>query len=167
MDQVFAQLLSAEDQKVLDALVIVEQQGDARAIRPLLHALAGSSDQQVRQRITNMLYQVKVSAAVPELVAALDEDGLRSVRRTVLSTFWNAGLDVKDHLEILIGCAIEGDAEECFECLTVIEHQELWPEKDARLALKRVERFLPTEKDAYKAALLGDLAALLRDRLGA
>ena len=65
-----------------------------------------------QQRITEMLYQVKVSGAVPELMKALEDPAQRSVRRTILATFWNAGLDVRDQVEQLVAVAVEGDAED-------------------------------------------------------
>ncbi len=166
LDLAFAALLSEDDAQVLTALARVEEQGDARAIRPLLTALARSRDAKVQQRITDMLYQIKVKDAVPELMAALDEPTLLDVRRTVLATFWNAGLDVRDHLERFVDLALEGDAEECFECLTVIENQEIWPEKAARLGLAKARKAAAAETDAYKAAMLNDLVAVLEERLG-
>jgi HEAT repeat protein len=166
LDLAFAALLSDDDAQVLTALARVEEQGDARAIRPLLTALAKSRDGKVQQRITGMLYQIKVKDAVPELMAALDEPTLLDVRRTVLATFWNAGLDVRDHLERFVDLAVEGDAEECFECLTVIENQEIWPEKATRLGLAKARKAAAAETDAYKGAMLHDLVAVLEERLG-
>ncbi|HMQ76767.1 MAG TPA: hypothetical protein PKE21_12415 [Flavobacteriales bacterium] len=166
MEAVFAALLSADDAKVLGALAAVESRGDVRAIRPLLHALAGARDQGVRQRITSLLNQVKVPGAAAELIAALDEPTLAGVRPAVLSALWNAGLDVRDHLEVLVGVAISGTSEECFECLTVVENQELWPERAARTSVTRLRNASATEADPYKAALLNDLRAVLDDRLG-
>ena len=166
MDQVFAQLLSADDKKVLEALATVEAQGNAKAIRPMLHSLAGTKDHAVQQRIMALLFEVKVSDAVPELISALDEPGLRGVRKTILATFWNAGLDVQEHLETLVSCAIEGDAEECFECLTVIEHQELWPEKAVRTAILRLKKASEGEADPYKGVMLKDLRSVLEERVG-
>lgn len=167
LDLAFAALLSDDDAQVLTALARVEDQGDARAIRPLLTALARSRDAKVQQRITGMLYQIKVKDAVPELMAALNEPTLLEVRRTVLATFWNAGLDVRDHLDRFVDLAVEGDAEECFECLTVIENQEIWPEKAARLGMAKARKAAAAETDAYKGALLNDLVAVLEERLGA
>ncbi|MFN6177540.1 MAG: hypothetical protein ACK46G_08400 [Flavobacteriales bacterium] len=167
LDLAFAALLSDDDAQVLTALARVEDQGDARAIRPLLTALARSRDAKVQQRITGMLYQIKVKDAVPELMAALNEPTLLDVRRTILATFWNAGLDVRDHLDRFVDLAVEGDAEECFECLTVIENQEIWPEKAARLASAKARKAAAAETDAYKGALLNDLVAVLEERLGA
>jgi HEAT repeat protein len=167
LDLAFAALLSDDDAQVLTALARVEDQGDARAIRPLLTALARSRDAKVQQRITSMLYQIKVKDAVPELMAALNEPTLLDVRRTILATFWNAGLDVRDHLDRFVDLAVEGDAEECFECLTVIENQEIWPEKAARLGMAKARKAAAAETDAYKGALLNDLVAVLEERLGA
>ena len=62
--------------------------------------------------------------------------------------------------------AIEGDAEEVFEVLTVIEHQELLPEKAARKGLASLNKAVSLEKDEYKRTLLSDLALVLKDRLG-
>lgn len=166
LDHAFAALLSDDDAQVLEAVTRIGQEGDARAIRPLLQALGRSSDTKVQHRITDLLYQVKAADAVPELIAALDDPTLLDVRRTVIATFWNAGLDVRDHLDRFVAMAIDGDAEECFECLTVIENQEIWPEKAARLGLARIIKAIPNEADAYKATMLGDVKAALEYRLG-
>lgn len=166
MDLAFAALLSDDDAQVLTALTRINDQGDARAIRPLLTALAKAKDASVQRRITDLLYAVKVKEATPELIATLDDPALSSVRRTVLATFWNAGLDVRDHLDRFVQLAIEGDANECFECLTVIENQEIWPEKAARLGLVKVRKAASAEADAYKAAILNDLVVVLEGRLG-
>jgi hypothetical protein len=49
----------------------------------------------------------------------------------------------------------------------VIENQEIWPEKAARLGLAKARKAAAAETDAYKGALLNDLVAMLEERLGA
>lgn len=166
MDLAFAALLSDDDQAALSALTRIEQQGDARAIVPLLQALAKKPAAAIEQRITSLLFQVKAADAVPVLIAALDDSALRGVRRTILATFWNAGLDCRKHLPRIVEAAIEGDAEECFECLTIIENQEVWPEKAARLGAKRLSAAAGEEQDGYKRVMLEDAAKALEGRLG-
>ncbi|MFZ1330967.1 MAG: hypothetical protein WAR83_02195 [Flavobacteriales bacterium] len=166
MDLAFAALLSDDDVQVLTALTRIEEEGDARAIKPLLHALGRTTDTKVQNRITSLLFQVKAKDATDELFAALEDPTLLDVRQTILAAFWNAGLDVRDHLDRFVEMAISGDAGECFECLTVIENQEIWPEKDARLALKKVSNAAKSEPDAYKKAMLEDLVNALEYRLG-
>ncbi|MBK9074217.1 MAG: hypothetical protein IPL77_04410 [Flavobacteriales bacterium] len=165
MDKVFAALLSADDAKVLGALPAIEQRGDARSIRPLLHA-SGARDTAVRQRITGMLYEVKVKDAAAELLAALDVPDLEPVRTTILATFWNAGLDVREHLDVFVSTAIAGTADECFECLTVVENQEIWPERPARTSITRLRNAASSELDEYKSVLLRNMQHALEERLG-
>lgn len=166
LELAFAALLSDDDAAILTALTRIEDQGDARAIHPLLTALARNSKPAIEHRIASMLFQVKAADAVPALIAALDDPNLRGVRQTTLATFWNAGLDVRDHLDRFIAIAIEGSAEECFECLTVIENQEIWPEKAARLGLARVRRFAEAANDVYKVSMLNGIIDNLSERLG-
>lgn len=166
MDKTFEALLSADDARILKALAAVDERGDARSILPLLNALVRTSDTKVQQRITEMLYQVKVSGAVPELMKALEDPALRSVRRTILATFWNAGLDVRDQVEQLVAVAVEGDAEECFECLTVLENNEFLNDKGVLAGIKRLNAAIASNTDEYKGALLGSLLVELKARVG-
>lgn len=166
MDLAFAALLSADDEAILTALTRIEQEGDARAIRPLLTAYTHTTDGRIQQRITALLHQVKVANASEELFSALDEPAFTSIRTVILGTFWSAGLDVREHLDKFVSLALNGTAAECFECLTVIENQEIWPEKAARKALTEVRKALSSEQDGYKAAMLRDLLSALEYRLG-
>lgn len=165
MDLAFASLLSKDDEEVLSALTRIGQEGDARAIRPLLEALANSESGMVRQRITAMLYEVKAPQADVALFEALGEPALKHVRPVVLSTFWNAGIDVKGRLGTFVDIALEGDVTECFECLTVIENQEVWGADEISAALQRLEGATGAAMDPHKATMLGDLQAILRQRM--
>ncbi|MBP7514752.1 MAG: hypothetical protein KA791_09415 [Flavobacteriales bacterium] len=166
MDQAFAALLSDDDAKVLGAIAYVQERGDARAIFPLLHALARTTDHQRQQKIHELLYEVKVKDAAAELARALDESALRGVRKTVIATFWNAGLDTSPYTDKLIDCAVEGTAEECFECLTVLENQEVLPEKAVLRGIKEVSKAIAANTDDYKGAMLGSLLVELKARVG-
>lgn len=166
MDLAFASLLSKDDEEVLAAITRIDAEGDARAIRPLLVALANNSSPSVQQRITQLLFQVKAAQADEALFAALEDAEFAGIKATVLSTFWNAGIDVRGRLETFVDIALSGTAAESFECLTVIENQEFWSEKEARAALRRLERDAIAEQDPYKAAILTDLQNVLRLRLG-
>ncbi|MCB0794916.1 MAG: hypothetical protein KDB88_09275 [Flavobacteriales bacterium] len=166
MNAVLAQLQSADERLVKDALATIRTQGDARAIRPLIELYCSAEDEDVKRQITAMLYQVKVKGAVEELMGSLEDPRLTDSRALVLATLWNAGLDARDHLGEIITCALEGHSDVCFEALTVVEHQELWPDRAVRTAALRVEKALPLETDPYKRDLLNDLVGLLRERIG-
>ncbi|MCI1754214.1 MAG: hypothetical protein LKM36_15535 [Flavobacteriales bacterium] len=167
VDKAFAALLSDDDAKALEALAVIHQKGDASSILPLLHALAATEEPARQRRIQALLYQVKVKDAAAELGRALEVPELLDVRKTVISAFWNAGLDAQPYIERLVHVAVEGDAEEAFEVLTVLENQDLLPEKAARLGLSRLKKAVELEKDDYKKAILLDLQQHLESRLGA
>ena len=166
IDKAFAALLSYDDAKALGAIATIHQKGDAQAIFPLLHALAKTDDPARQRRIQGLLYEVKVKDAAAELARALDEPELRDVRKTTIAAFWNAGLDAQPYVERLIEVAVEGDVHEAFEVLTVLENQELLPEKAARLGLARLKKAVDAEQDTYKRSLLEGLKLHLEERLG-
>ncbi len=167
MDLAFAALLNDDDAAALTALTRIEQQGDARAIPHLLKARIASPSSTVQARIVSLLNQVKARDAMNVLMAAIADPELLPARRIALAAIWNAGLDAREHLEPLITLAVEGDDQECFECLTVIENQEIWPEKAARLGLARVREAAAAETREYRRAMLNDITLVLEDRLGA
>jgi hypothetical protein len=165
MDLAYATLRSGDDQAIMEALDRIELHGDARAIRPLLEALSNNPSFVVEQRINSLLHQVKAADAVPTLIELLAEPDLKGVRRTTVSIFWNAGLDARDHLPVFVDLAIAGSADECFECVTVIENQEIWPEKAARIGHKRLLASAADCADPYKRAMLEGAAQSLHERL--
>lgn len=166
LDKAFAALLSEDDAQALEAIAQIDRIGDAKAIFPLLHALVRTKDHTRQQRIHALLYQVKATGAAEELVRALDEPELSSVRKTVLATFWNAGLDASPFTERLIAIAAEGDAEECFECLTILENQETLPEKAVLKGIQTLNKAIATNTDEYRGAMLGSLLVELKARVG-
>lgn len=166
LDKAFTALLSDDDAKALAALAVIDRNGDARSIRPLLQALVRTNDPARQQGIHHLLFQVKADGAAQELIAALDDAELRSARKTILATFWNAGLDASPHVQRLIEVAAEGDAEECFECLTVLENQEVLPEKAVLQGIRTISKAIADNTDEYRGAMLGSLLVELKARVG-
>ena len=166
MDLAFAALLNDDDAAALTALTRIEQQGDARAIPHLLRAHIANASPAVQSRISALLNQVKAPDAMSTLMTAIADPALRPARRKAIAAIWNAGLDAREHLEPIIALAIEGDDQECFECLTVIENQEIWPEKAARLGLARVRKALEAAPSEYRRAMFSDIVMNLEHRLG-
>jgi hypothetical protein len=162
----YAALQSSDVDELKAALERIADQGDAKAIRPLLTVLMRPLDTEVHDRVRELLFQVKAKGAVPELMAALEEPAFHPVRHTILAIVWNAGLDVREHLGLILSIGLSGDAELLFECLTVVENQEIWPERDARTALRTVQKAMHDGMDPYKAHLVKALSTALEYRLG-
>jgi hypothetical protein len=166
LDLAFASLDSDEGAVVMDALDRIEAHGDAAAIPHLLRAHVRTTSEAVRQRITGLLHQVKAPNAGQALMAALDDEDLSAARPIILSSVWNAGLDVRDHLERIVTLAIDGDATIAFECLTIVENHELWPDKAVLRCISLLERPASVQHDAHHGIILQDLLSHLRERVG-
>ncbi len=167
VDKAFAALLHEDDAKAMEALATIQDKGDATAILPLLHALAATGEPARQRRIQGLLFQVKAKDAAAELARALDIPELLDVRKTAIAAFWNAGLDASPYTVRLVQIAVEGDAEEAFEVLTVIENLDALPEQTVKMALQQLGQALLREQDAYKHTLLKDLQQVLSGRSGA
>jgi hypothetical protein len=161
-----AALGSGDDEQVMAALERIGAHGDSKAIKPLLHAWVITGSQEVRARITNLLHQVKAADSLAALMEALNDEDLLEARDLILSSIWSAGLDARDHLELFVELGISGTDATLFECLTIVENQEVWPEKAARTCHKRVTKALEAILHPYRAALLGSMRDALADRLG-
>lgn len=167
LELAFATLTGADEAATLDALDRIEVHGDAKAIRPLLQALAKTEHDRVRQRIIGMLHQVKAPHSATELLSVLEDEPSTQLRSVVLSSIWNAGLDVRDHLEKFIQHALKGDAMVAFECLTIVENQEIWPEKAVRKAIALLEKTISASTMDHHGVILNDILLHLRERVGA
>lgn len=166
LEQAFAALLHEDDAQVLEALARIDREGDARAILPLLRALVGTNDEDRRKHFRAMLFQVKAEGAGEQLSAALGIPELRSERKTILAAFWNAGVDASPYTEQILAVAVEGDAEEIFECLTVLENQETLPEKPVLKGIRALGKAIADNTDEYRGAMLGSLLVELQARVG-
>lgn len=163
LDQAFAALLNDDDAKALEALALIHERGDATAIFPLLHALSATDSPARQRRIKSLLFDVKVKEAAAEFARALDTPELLDVRKTVIAAFWNANLDAGPYIGRLVEIAVDGDAEETFEVLTVMENQHGLPMASLHQALERVNAALANEQEEYKLTLLGSLRSILEE----
>ncbi|MBK8338631.1 MAG: hypothetical protein IPK99_00780 [Flavobacteriales bacterium] len=73
---------------------------------------------------------------------------------------------MREHLEEFVSIAISGSADECFECLTVVENQEIWPERAVRTSITRLRNAASAGADEYKGAMLRNMQQVLEERLG-
>ena len=115
-------LRSPIEEVVLDAVDAIAKKGDIGLVRPLLDTLQQNSSERVASLIQSTLADVKDERLGDELYVALNDNSLREVRKNILSVIWNAGVPVTGRLEQLVNYSIEGDFQEQFEVLTILEN---------------------------------------------
>jgi hypothetical protein len=161
-----AALASGDEEQVIEALTRIGTHGDAKAIPPLLHAWIAHPTGDVRDHITRLLHQVKATDSLKAFLAALDDEAMLPARDLILSSIWSAGLDARDHLDRIVDLAITGSDTTLFECLTIVENQEIWPEQAVRQNRKRLAKELNGKASPYREALLRSMHDALAERLG-
>lgn len=155
-------LSSDKETDVLLALEKTRHHGTPELIPSLVDVLAGdTSTLAIVQEVTSILYELKDENCVAPLVRAMDRTDLGENRATVISSFWNAGLEASQHLDKFVQLAIHGSYMECVECITVIENME-GPFSEAILLDSMVKiREHMGKYDTAKQDLLMGLHALL------
>jgi hypothetical protein len=133
--------LKSEDKKtVLKALIKIENKGNESLIIPLINLGVNRDDEEIREVVQRILFNLKISSAHSMILDELDKMGANSFRKELIAAVWNAEIDGMDHLDTFVRIAVEGSFYESIECLTVIEEStgELVEEKilDSLLLLK-------------------------------
>lgn len=135
-------LFSPDDKVVLEAIRQLSETGDHRVIHPLLELKLHGSDE-VNEAVEQVLFQLKDTKAMGELVEALDNPKYLPIRSTILAAFWNTGQWPTEHLVKLCEIAVHGTYQEAFEVLTIVEHMEGTMEPaELELAMEPIREYL-------------------------
>ena len=117
--------LSSEDEKkVFTALKQVRKHGKREAINPLIELLHSSSNDDIKNEIASILYDLKDQTVVEDIIIALENDKYEEEKATLVSVFWQSSLDSSEHIKTIVRQAISGDYLVGIEVLSVIDNYE-------------------------------------------
>lgn len=153
---------STDDQVVLTTLEKVKSVGTAKIIPELLQLWFKSSGE-IQTMVMEIMYSIKDKNAIPILFQELENTNDSAHREKILSIFWNAGMEVKDHLSELVSHAINGDFMEAVECLTIIENMEPpLPEDQLMECLLNLKEYFSTQPQGEKVTILKSIATFIQ-----
>lgn len=142
--QLSEELNSKDKSIVLEAVRKCRSLGSAELI-PELIALWIKSDGEIEKELTELLYTLKDKSVIDALVETLDDPRFVAYRERIITIFWNAGLEPKEHLSTFVRIAIQGNYMECLECLTLIENMEPpFPEEELMDSLIQLKEYFAT-----------------------
>ncbi len=116
-------LASPDENEVQKAVESAREEGDARIVPDLIEVWAVTENEDIRNSIINIFYDLKDSEATEHLLEALDHPDIQD-RSDLLAVFWNSRLDGSDKIDKFTEIAVEGSYQEAFEALTAIEEME-------------------------------------------
>jgi HEAT repeat protein len=117
-------LSSLDEKKVFTALKQVRKHGKREAINPLIELLHSTSNEEVKNEIASILYDLKDQSVIEDLIIALENDKYQDEKATLVSVFWQSALDSSEHITTIVRQAIDGDYLVGIEVLSVIDNYE-------------------------------------------
>ena len=93
----------------------------------------------------------------------LEKKKYYDIQTEVLTSIWQSGLDVTEHIDTLIETAINGDYMTVIEVITIIEHLEFDNDAGLTAAIQKMDKAVEIKSETQ--TVLGSLRQLLLDKL--
>ncbi len=122
LNNIINDLSSSEEKKVLTALKQLRKHGKKEAIKPLIELLATTQQENIKETITALLFDLKDQAVVEEIISVIDSNTYPSINATLISIFWQSALDSSEHITSIVKQAISGDYLTGIEVLSVLDN---------------------------------------------
>ena len=148
---------SSDERVVMAALSTCQDIGDHTAILPLLSLYADTSSPLVREKVADMLSNLKVSQTEEHFMDALADPEFAEIRKDILGFMWNSGLQPVEQLSRLVQIATESGYEEVVECLSLVESMEgPFPEDEVEQSGYLLRDWISQNRDDSRLALMAE-----------
>lgn len=155
-------LMSGDKSVIVKAIKKVAQDGSPAIIHHLLQATFKSGFPEALEEGKKILFNIKDSTAVGELILALKGEDFVEFRADIAASIWEAGLNAEDRLIDLIEIAVVSDYMTIVEIVTIIENIESgFPYDEVTEASLIINEHLHEIEDESRIALLSSLAETL------
>jgi hypothetical protein len=139
-------LFSANTDTVIAAIKEIKNRGNKLYIPILFDQLTSIPEREVENEIIDLLATVKNKDVIESYVSALTNEKYKSIKKTILTTCWQNGMDYSNYLPIFVDIIINDNWEVAFEAFTIIDNLEFLPEKEI------IESSVIIIEDALKTA---------------
>jgi HEAT repeat protein len=121
---IIADFSSSDEKKIFTALKQVRKHGKREAITPLIDLLCSTNNEEIKNEIAAILFDLKDQSVVEDLIIALEDDKYNDEKATLVSIFWQSALDSSEHITTIVKQAINGNYIVGIEVLSVIDNYE-------------------------------------------
>ena len=160
-EKIKLELFSADVEVVKMAIEKISNEGN-RFYLPLLFDLLNTSpEHDVEVEITKLLGSVKDKESVNSFMRAIENEKYNAIRKTLISSCWQNGLDFSNFMPVFIDLIINDEWEVAFEAFTLIDNLEYLPDEDIlSVSKQKIEDELPSATGQIKYFLTEILAKL-------
>lgn len=155
------QLFSANTNEVITAVNTLKEKGNKEYLPLLFELLRLQPEAEIQKEILQLLGTVKDKETIPIFIQYIEDEKFSSIRKTLLNSCWQSGLDFSKHLNTFVDVVINEEWEVAFEAFTVIENLEHFPSEEEIKTIKlKVAKALKVSSD-QKAYFLEEILKLL------
>lgn len=151
-------LFSANTNEVVSALSVLKEEGNKEYLPLLFDLLLANPEPEVEQEILKLLGTIKDKETVPAFITALKDPKYIPIRKVLLSSCWQNGLDFTNHFDTIVDLVIEEEWEVAFEAFTILENLEHFPPeeimKDIKLKVARALKSANEQKGYFLEEIL-------------
>lgn len=123
-----ANLNSGNEALVIKTIDSLRVKGNISYLPHLIQLLMVSPAELIRQKILQLLSELKEIHSRPFLIEAILDDRYRLYRKELIACCWKNGLDYSEYLPEFVDLVIQNELEIAFEAFTVIENMEKYPD---------------------------------------
>jgi hypothetical protein len=161
LPSIVAKIISGNERDILDAIDRIRNSGNPEYLPYLMSLLIQSLPESIINEVLIILGELKDQKSVPFLLEAINNNEYTSVRKELIASCWQNGLDFSDHLPFFVDLVINNEFEIAFEAFTVIENLEFQPVEEVRQSeIKKIDDAIVTSKE-ININLLRALRSLL------
>jgi hypothetical protein len=122
--EILSDLFSGDDKRLNNALSNIQEHPSLAFIQPLMALYFETSNEEMKEKLRDMLGSIKVKGFEEELMIALRNPEWSTHRGQILAFMWNAGGNPVLHVKEIIELSLTGGMETLLECYSVLETME-------------------------------------------
>jgi hypothetical protein len=150
-EQIKTNLFSTNTSVVVAALDSIKRQGNKLYIPILFDLLNSSPEPEIETEIRKLLGTVKDKDTINSFMRAIEEEKYKSIRKIILISCWQNGLDFSTFMPVFIDLVIHEEWEVAFEAFTLIDNMEYVPSKEILdISVDKIDMALPEASDQTK-----------------
>jgi hypothetical protein len=155
------QLFSANTDEVIATVNTLKEKGNKEYLPLLFELLRLQPEAEIQKEILQLLGSIKDKETIPVFIEAIEDEKFSSIKKTLLNSCWQSGLDFSKYLNTFVDVVINEEWEVAFEAFTVIENLENFPPEEEIKNIKlKAARALKISSD-QKAYFLEEILKLL------
>jgi len=114
-------LRSGNKKVIIDVISSIRKRGKISVLPEIFELMLLSEDEEVMEAAVALLNDLKKKEVIPVMVDAISDKNYKGIRKELVASCWQSGLDYHENIMVFINVALKDDYASALEAFTVIE----------------------------------------------